>query len=89
MPRHCYSPTRKFVRVYFHATEGQEPTLYDKDLIWGQVKARHFLIDTVLDARVVWEDDEEEAEERATWFEGWDDPRCWSSAPAVMLDTHY
>ena len=84
----CYCPTNKFVRLYILVMNGASPQDFCQDGLWEQIKrkARYIRAD---EESCYWDSPQEQAEERASWFVDWNNPRSWSEEGLVAIDTHY
>lgn len=85
-----WTPKGKFSRIYVSFRSPCEPrAAADKDAVWEQIKRGYYNIDGTIITHF-WDSPEEEAEMRATWFESWDDIRCWDHFPdGVVTDDHF
>lgn len=84
-----YSPPGMVARVYVEVPEGVPPQAVCQTVLWDAVKRDVFLIETPDEAAIRFDSAEDEAEQRAEWFKGWDDPKCWLACGVFAIDTLY
>lgn len=84
----CYTPKLKFVRFYLLVPDNQLPQSVSQDDLWLHIKRKVKYIEEDME-EYYWETPKEEAEERASWFQDWNQPRCWDACGSMASDTHY
>ena len=84
-----YSPPGMVARVYVEVPEGVLPQAVCQTALWETIKLRVLLIETPYEKLAHFDSAEAEAEQRAEWFKGWDDPKCWLACGVFAIDILY
>lgn len=88
MPICKYRPRGEIVRVYLNCPGGIIPATADKDALWAAYKVSGLHVDPGWE-QFRWDTPEDEAADKAKFFSGWDDPKCWEGPTNVFFDALY
>ena len=88
MQIHRYQARNQYARVYVAVPDGIPPMAVDQDVVWERIKRTHYHIDPGTESHY-WDGAEEEAAQRASWFEHWTDPTAWEAMGPVVIDSHF